>query len=45
MAYRQSSSAVLRLRAARTIEQMTVLMIALDVRYHVGFTSGWHFTG
>ncbi len=34
-----------KLRAARTIEQMTVLMIALDVRYQVGFKSCWRFTG
>lgn len=34
-----------KLRAARTIEQMTVLMVALDVRYKAGFKSGWRFTG
>lgn len=34
-----------KLRAARTIEQMTVLMIGLDVRYKAGFKSGWRFTG
>ncbi len=34
-----------KLRVARTIEQMTVLMISLDVRYKAGFKSGWRFTG
>ncbi len=34
-----------KLRAARTIEQMTVLMITMDVRYKGGFKSGWRFTG
>jgi len=34
-----------KLRAARTLEQMTVLMITMDVRYKGGFKSGWRFTG
>ncbi len=34
-----------KLRAARTIEQMTVLMITMDVRYKGGFKSGWRFSG
>ena len=34
-----------KLRAARTIEQMTILMIALDVRCKGGFKTGWRFTG
>lgn len=34
-----------KLRVARTLEQMTVLMIALDVRYRAAFKSGWRFTG
>jgi hypothetical protein len=32
-----------KLRTARTIEHMTVLMVALDVRYKAGFKSGWQF--
>ena len=34
-----------KLRAARAIEQMTVLMITMDVRYKGGFKSGWRFIG
>ncbi len=34
-----------KLRAARTIELMTVLMITMDVRYKGGFKSGWRFSG
>ena len=34
-----------KLRAARTVEQMTVLMITMDVRYKGGFKSGWRFAG
>ena len=32
-----------RLKTARILENMTVLMIALDVRYKAGFKSGWQF--
>ena len=34
-----------KLRAARTIEQVTVLMIALEVRCKGGFKTGWRYTG
>ena len=34
-----------KLRAVRTIEQVTVLMIALEVRCKGGFKTGWRYTG